>query len=201
MKVFNCEQGSDEWLQCRAGVPSASNFSKIFTAGGKPSTQDVTYRRELIAEIVTGQTTHFEPTEWMQRGTELEGDARVWYEASRFTTVEQVGFVVSEYGYGCSPDGLVDGGLLEIKAPKPSTHIGYVLDGKLPATYKPQVQGQMLVCEREWCDFVSWLPGSEPLVIRVERDDKYIAGLHAALCEFVDKLNEELTLYRQRMAA
>ena len=201
MKVYTCEQGTDEWLQCRIGVPSASNFSKIFTAGGKPSTQDVTYRRELIAEIVTGQAAYFEPTEWMQRGTELEGEARAWYEADRFATVEQVGFVVSEHGYGCSPDGLVDGGLLEIKAPKPSTHIGYVLDGKLPSAYKPQVQGQMLVCEREWCDFLSYLPGSEPLVIRVERDDKYTAALHAALVEFVDKLNDELALYRQRMAA
>ena len=201
MKIYHCEQGTPDWRLCKLGIPSASNYSKIYTAGGKPSTQDVVYRRELIAEIVTGQSTFFEPTEWMLRGIELESEACAWYEASRLTTVDHVGFVVSEHGYGCSPDGLVDGGLLEIKAPKPSTHIGYVLDGKLPSTYKPQVQGQMLVCEREWCDFVSYLPGSDPFVIRVERDDKYTKGLHAALVEFVDKLHEELALYRQRMSA
>jgi hypothetical protein len=197
VKVYRCAQGSDEWLQCRLGVPSASRFGQILTPTGKPSSSAVAYRRTLVAERVTGLPEGIEPTVWMQRGTELESAARAWYEFDKDATVEQVGFVLSDSGYGCSPDGLVDGGLLEIKAPKPSTHVGYVLDGKLPNTYKPQVQGQLLVCGREWCDFVSYLPGAEPFVIRVERDEQYIETLHDALCEFVRELEAEYQRYME----
>lgn len=197
MKVFNCDQGSPEWLKCRLGVPTASCFGKILTPTGKPSAQAVQYRRELIAERDTGEATYFEPTEWMQRGTELEGEARAWYEFDRGCEVQQVGFVLSDHGYGCSPDGLVlDDGMAEIKAPKPSTHVGYVLDGKLPTTYKPQVQGQLLVCEAEWCDFISYLPGAKPMVIRVERDEEYISTLHDALVEFCGVMEDEYKRYK-----
>lgn len=201
MRVFNCEQGTSEWLQCRLGIPTASCFGKILAPTGKASTQAVQYRRELIAERDTGEATYFEPTEWMQRGTELEGEARAWYEFDRNCEVEQVGFVLSDHGYGCSPDGLISAnGMAEIKCPKPSTHVGYVLDAKLPTTYKPQVQGQLLVCERDWCDFISYLPGAKPMVIRVERDEAYISLLHEALCEFVGKLNEEYEAYKEKAA-
>jgi hypothetical protein len=198
MKTVNCEQGTTEWLQCRLGVPTASCFGKILTPTGKASAQAVQYRRELIAERDTGAPTAFEPTEWMQRGTELEPDARRWYEFDRDCEVEEVGFVLADDGYGCSPDGMVEGGLVEIKCPKPSTHVGYVLDAKIPTTYKPQVQGQLLVCQREWCDFISYLPGAKPMVIRVERDEDYIKTLHDSLVDFIGVMEDEYRRYKEQ---
>jgi len=54
MKTFDCAQGSEAWLQCRLGVPTASCFGKILTATGKPSSSARAYRRTLVAERVTG---------------------------------------------------------------------------------------------------------------------------------------------------
>lgn len=197
MKIFNCEQKSPEWYAARLGVPSASSFDKIFTATGKKSTSAKAYRHSLIAEIATGAVDGIEQSPWVSRGNELEDAARAWYELEHGVDVEEVGFVLTDFGYGCSPDGLVgDDGLLEIKCPKPSTHVGYALAGKLPSTYVPQVQGQMLVMDREWCDFISYLPGAAPFIARVERDHEYTEALHEALVEFVDKLREELDAYR-----
>ena len=198
MKIFDVEQGTPEWLACRLGIPTASCFGKILTATGKASAQAEAYMLELVAERVTGDTVGFDPTLWMQRGTSLEAPARDWYAMQHDVEVLQVGFALSDHGYGCSPDGLVEGGLIEIKCPKPGTHVGYVLKGQLPSGYKPQVQGQLLVCEREWCDFVSYLPGANPMVIRVGRDDGYIKTLHDALVDFVGKLSEAESVYLEK---
>ena len=199
MKVYNCEQGTDEWLKCRLGVPTASCFDKIVTSTGKASAQAKAYMYELIAERDTGEPTFTPSNEWMERGTILEGEARNWYDFYRGYSVDQVGFVLSEHGYGCSPDGLIaDDGMVEIKCPKPSTHVSYVLGGKLPTKYKAQVQGQMLVCQRDWCDFTSYLPGAGQFLIRVERDEKYCEILHNELVAFVEKLDSEYKRYKEK---
>lgn len=202
MKVYNCEQGTDEWTACRLGIPTASSFDKILTPTGKPSSSALAYRRTLIAERATQQPEGIQQTEWMARGNELESGARALYAVEYNEVVEQVGFVLSDHGYGCSPDGLIgSAGMLEIKAPKPSTHVGYVLDGKLPTKYKPQIQGQLLVCEREWVDFMSYLPSARPFIIRASRDDEYIKLLHQSLCEFIEMLEAEDAEYKERSGA
>jgi hypothetical protein len=73
--------------------------------------------------------------------------------------------------------------------------VEYLDKGKLPTTYIQQVQGSMLVTGRAWWDFMSYYPGLPPLIIRVERDDKLIATLEAALegfCVQLDELTERL---------
>lgn len=191
-------QGSAEWLEARLGVPTASRFSEILTPTGQKSKSAIGYMDELIFERVArkpdGDISHLH---WLQHGTETEAAARAWYEWN-YTDVEQVGFVLTDHGYGCSPDGLVgDDGLLEIKSTKGKTAIGYTRGGKLPSIYKPQVQGQMLVCKRDWCDFLVYHIDITPLVIRVERDEAYINTLHDALCEFVEKLETEHQRYME----
>ena len=81
MRIIDCEQGSDEWLSARLGVPSASQFSKIVTGKGGKSTQVEAYINQLVAEELTGETTLVYVNEHMKRGTELEPDARELYEA------------------------------------------------------------------------------------------------------------------------
>ena len=71
MRLIDCEQGSEEWLKARLGVPSASNFSKVLKINGTPSTQAKAYVDALVAEAITGESTYVKVTDAMQRGTEL----------------------------------------------------------------------------------------------------------------------------------
>ncbi len=191
MKTFDVEQGSEEWFAARVGIPTASKFDKILTPTGKASTQADGYAAELLAEIITGKPVQtFEKTPWMERGNELEAEAALYYELQNDIEVKAVGFCTDDLGlYGCSPDRLVgEDGLLEIKCPAPHTHVQYLLSGKVDNGYMPQIQGQLLVTGRKWCDWMSYNPEMPALVIRVERNEEYIANLKKELEGFAAKL-------------
>lgn len=181
MIALDMAQGSPEWLEARLGVPTASCFDKLITPTGKSSTQADGYANTLIAEWLSGASAgaDLSGNQWVQRGNELEPQARAYYEFQTDCSVQQIGFVLrDDRQVGCSPDGLVtDVGLVEIKCPAPHTHVGYLLSGEAPAQYRPQVQGQMWITERNWCDFLSFHPLMPPVLVRVERDDKYIKTL------------------------
>lgn len=190
----NLRQGSPEWAKVRMGRPTGSNFDKILTPGGKRSTQATGYLRHLIAELVIGLPLDAPKTSWMERGTEMEGEAVCWYEFERDTAVKEVGFISTDDGrYGVSPDRLIgDDGLLEIKCPSPAVHVGYMLYSAVDADYRTQLQGQLLVTERAWVDICSYHPAMPPVVVRVERDEEYIAKLATALDEFCVQLDAEI---------
>jgi putative phage-type endonuclease len=189
VRVITAEQRTAEWYAARLGVPTASQFGKLLTPTGKRSTQADGYINKLVAEILTGKSDFEEPNAAMARGTELEPEARDYY--SLIQPVDEIGFCLHDDGFGCSPDGLVGStGLLEIKCPLPHTHVEYLVENALPGLYVPQVQGQLLVTGREWCDFLSYHPDMRPLLVRVERDQKYISALHEVLLETVDRINK-----------
>jgi len=198
MRICVYEQGTEGWLKDRLGCPSGSNFSKLITSAGKPSTQAEGYINQMIAERLMGNTANeVKQTEWMARGNELEPQARSFYEFATGNDVVEIGFCKHDvYECGVSPDGLVnDDGLLEIKCPAPSTHVGYLRGDKLPSTYKQQVMGQMWITEREWCDFVSYHPDMPVLITRVQRDDSYIMLLEAEVekaCEAIETQYQKL---------
>jgi len=191
MKIIQVEQGSPEWHACRAGVPSASNFDMIVTSKGEPSKQAQKYMYRLAGERITGIPEETYQNAAMQRGVELEAEARMFYEMTNDCKIEQVGFCLADGGWGCSPDGLVNGdGLIEIKCPSMAVHVGYLLDGKVPTDYFQQTQGQLLVTGRKWLDFVSYYPAMKPLIVRVERDEVFIGKLEEELEKFVSELEE-----------
>lgn len=197
MRIINVDQRSPEWYAARLGVPSASNFAKVVTPGGKKSTQVESYLNRLVADIITGRSDQQEPNEAMQRGTELEPEARSYYELI-MGPVEEVGFCIHDDGFGCSPDGMVgDDGLLEIKCPLAHTHVEYLRDDCIPSIYVPQVQGQLLVTGRKWCDFLSYHPDMKPLLVRVERDEKFCATLHEALKELVENIKINVEAFKK----
>ena len=199
VKVFYCEQRSDEWLRIKRGIPSASQFDRILSAVEcKPSKSQNGYIDELIAEQVS-QDYSEEPEQAyssaaMRAGVEYEPMARSWYAFDQGVDVEEVGFVLSSCGrFGVSPDGLIgDKGILEIKRPLLKTHVKWLREGGLPNDHKVQCHAAMLASERDWCDFLSYSPSDEldNLVVRVVRDD------------FTQKLSEELErfLAKYRMA-
>jgi hypothetical protein len=190
MKIINVEQRSPEWYAARLGVPSASNFDKIVMVKGERSKQAEKYMYKLAGEILSGTAEESYQNAAMQRGTELEAEARNLYQMINDVEVEEVGFCITD-GYGCSPDGFVgDDGLIEIKCPQMATHVGYLLDAKAPTDYFQQTQGQLLVTGRKWCDFVSHYPAIKPLIVRVERDEKFLKALKSELESFCQELKD-----------
>jgi len=191
------EQGSPEWIKARLGLPTASGFSKLVTPGGKASSQASGYLNLLAAEWLLGRPVELFTSAWAERGTELEPQARAFYEMETGLKVERVGLILRDDGLaGCSPDGLVGDGLVELKCPAPQTHVGYLLAGELPVDYRPQVQGQMLITGAPWVDFLSYHPDLPPFLIRVDRDEKYIALLSGEL----ERLIEDLAAAKDRLA-
>lgn len=193
--LVEVEQRSDEWQKLRVGIPTASCFDKIITpATGKASTSAAGYRRELLAEWITGQPASVKESGWMQRGTELEPEARAFYEFEADAEVTEAGFVFLDERrlIGGSPDGFIgEDGLLEIKVPSPGVHVSYLIDAKLPTAYIPQVQGCLWVTGRQWCDFISYHPEIEPLIVRVNRDESYIAKMAVLVEAFVEAMIAE----------
>ncbi len=192
MIITEFEQGSEEWLQVRSGIPTASEFSKIITMAGSKSTSQKTYMNTILADWCAGKPVDtWEGNDWTQRGNELEPEARKLYELITGNKVEQVGFCFKDDKKmsGCSPDGLLgDDGLLELKCPKASTLIGYIFDDKVPSKYFQQVQGQLWVTGRKWCDFMAYHPEFEPFIVRVERDEKFLALLGEIMKVFTDTM-------------
>lgn len=192
MNIIQCEQGSESWLLARLGIPTASNFSKIMSKG-KGKTRH-TYMLELLDQSLTGQATDGFKSEAMEWGNDYEEQAAFFYEFEKNVTVEKVGFCTLDDRIGASPDRLVnDDGLLEIKCPNTKTHLDTILEGKMPSKHKAQVQGQLWVTEREWCDFVSYdprIPSDNCIFIdRIYPDLEYIKELSKEVHRFIEEMN------------
>lgn len=207
MIIHECQQGSDAWHELRMGKPTASRFKDILTPGGKTGKPVLSksadgYMAELLVEWAFGMPLEQvnsqevgderKPSIWMARGNEMEPHAVAAYEMANEVVTQKVGVVTTDdLRIGASPDRLVGKmGAAEFKCPKSETHMEYMLDGEMDTIYKPQVQGQLWVCEIEWDDWTSYFPGLPLLSIRVVRDEAYIAAQRDALNEFCDRLDE-----------
>ena len=192
MHILNLEQGSDEWLKARLGKPTASRFGDIITPDkGDKSKTYTTYLYELLGELLSDGKDESFKSEWMSRGNELEEQAREKYEFLKDVSVQTVGIIFNdELTIGASPDGLIGSNAgIEIKCPKSSTIVKYMLEDRLPLVYKPQVQGNLWISEREYWDFIAYHPNTNMFIHRVYRDDEYIKKMAMYLNEFVDELN------------
>lgn len=188
MIILDMEQRTPEWFQARLGIPTASGFCKLMTASLKSSTQAEVYQNQLVAEWYTGAPEYNYISEAMQRGIDLEPTAVEAYEFATDKDVEQVGFIYKDEDrlVGASPDGLCGATGVEIKCPLPSTHVSYLLLGGLPAAYTAQVQGSMYVAGLDEWDFVSYCPGFPPLIITVNRDEKWQEAFSPILDGFIE---------------
>ena len=189
MEIVACEQNTPEWEAAKIGIPSASQFSAILAKGQGVTRR--TYMRKLAGERITGKPAENFRNKHMDRGHELEAEARALYEFTNGVTAERVGFV-KNHGAGASPDSLVgDDGLLEIKTAFPHILIGYIEASTFPSEHVAQVQGQLWVTERAWADLLIYWPGMPPCQVRAERDDGYIDRILApGVQRFADELDD-----------
>lgn len=202
MLVYNFEQGSKEWFALRLGVPTTSNFGKIITPKGKKSGEFNKYMNKLIAELLTGEAEPMYKSDAMRRGNELEPEAVEYYVRHTGRSCKIVGFVTADDGrVGCSPDRLVGrDGLLEVKCPLQTKHTENLISGEIDPQYFPQVQGQLLMAEREWCDWMSYHPDLPASIVRVERDDDYIEKLEDYLDMFITEMDTKIKILKDKGA-
>lgn len=204
MRVLDVEQKSGDWLRARAGRVTASQMCKVIARlkNGGEAAPRFNYRWQLVAELLTGEVHESYVSPEMEWGTETEALARAAYEIEHDCDIQQVGLVLHPENerMGASPDGLIGAfGCVEIKCPKSATHLQYLLGKVCPEDYIPQVQWVMACTERKWCDFISFDPRLpkrlQMFVVRVPRDEKYIAGLQFEAVQFlaeVDAIIEQL---------
>ena len=197
-------QGTPEWLALRAGKVTASRVADILakTKTGVSASRG-NYLIQLAIERATGQIEPSFTNEAMQWGIDNEAQARVAYEVQSGHFVDQVPFVDHPNidGFGCSPDGLVGNvGLCEIKCPNSATHWSYIKANAPPNKYFIQMQAQMACTQTEWCDFISFDPRmperSQLLIVRVERDNAYIAEMEEAVKQFLSEVQIEVNLMK-----
>lgn len=190
MEVYTCTQGSEEWFAARAGIPTASQFATVMASGrnGGESKTRRTYMLKLAGEVLTGQPMDSHSNAHMERGHEMEPEARHLYAFMHDCDPELIGFIRNG-DKGCSPDALVGSdGLLEIKTKMAHLTIDALLRDEFPPEHKAQCQGQLWVAERDWIDLAIYWPGLPLFVKRATRDEAYIKDMAAA----VDAFNEEL---------
>ena len=200
------EQGTLEWRQLRLGKVTASRVADVMSkvkTGESASRKN--YKMDLVVERLTNIPTSSFTSPAMAWGTETEPLARMAYEALTGTFVDQVAFIQhpSIEWFGCSPDGVVGNGLIEIKCPNTATHIEYLLAGSPPPKYVPQMQTQMACTGAEWCDFVSFDPRLPPelqlFVVRLNRDDSYIWLIEEEVKKFLDEVQQVYSQLKERM--
>ena len=191
-------QGTPAWFAARLGKVTASRVADIVakTKSG-PAASRANYAAQLVAERLTGEKQDQTYTSAaMQRGTDLEPEARSAYEFYANKKVIQVGFVphMTIHMTGASPDGLVDGdGMVEIKCPNTATHIETLTGSSVSGKYITQIQWQLACTGRAWCDFVSYddrMPENMRLFIkRVHRDNVKISELEKEVIMFLAEVD------------
>ena len=191
---INIEQGSDEWKVARLGHVTASNMADVMSKG-KGSGEAIgryKYKVRLVAERLTQTAAESFSNAAMEWGVEQEQFACIEYESATNQFVDKTGFWLHpEIKFlGVSPDRLVGAdGLIEVKCPNTTTHLGYLFEGKIPTDYFKQIQCQLWVTGRQWCDFVSYDPRlpkrNQLLIVRTERDESLIKEMEAETLKFL----------------
>ena len=180
MKIHNFEQRTDEWYAIRKGKMTASNAETII-ANGKGLE---TYIYNLMAEYYSSAEKENYINADMQRGIDLEPEARLEFEFYTNLDVQEVGFIEHNEFIGVSPDGLIgDDGLIEIKCPNDSIYFKLLLSNNIKPEYIAQMQMQMYVTDRQYCYFVSYNPNFEKslYIKKINRDEEMIEKLKKGL--------------------
>jgi putative phage-type endonuclease len=217
-RIAAIQQGTEEWHQLRLGKVTASRVADILakTKSGASASRG-NYLIELALQRVTKTIEESYSNSAMEWGVATEPQARVAYEVSTGNFVDQIAFVnhPTIEGFGCSPDGLVGKilhsqqnslfmtmGLIEIKCPNSATHWSYIKANEPPQKYIIQMQAQMAVTGAKWCDFVSFDPRmperSQLLIVRVNRDDEFIAEMENDIKQFLSEVEAEVNLMEKR---
>lgn len=210
MIVIPCQQGTQEWLDARVGVITASKFRDALdkTAKGVPTAKSVTYAAQVALERISREPCDETYVTWqMKRGTELEPAARLAYEEETGHLVEESGVVLTDDRlFGYSTDGFIgsEGGV-EFKCPASAEKLIAMWRDRDLSEYVHQIQGGLWITGRKWIDFVMYAPqlasvGKSLLIQRVERDEKFIEDMEEGLMAFAGRVRDNESVLRLQAA-
>ena len=186
IEEIKVEQRTEEWFMQRINLITSSDFKKVMSKGETRKS----FLFKKASEIILNKNEEILPSIDMQRGIDDEDFVIQLYEQTKEIKVNRVGIIKSGR-FGCSPDGLVENdGIIEIKSRKPYLQIRTLIEKKIPCEYFSQIQGQLMVTERDWCDIVIYSEGLPLFIKRSYYDDEFISCLKKTLNEFVEELDE-----------
>jgi hypothetical protein len=211
------QQGSVEWHTLRSVIPTASNFDRLITPAKWEPTKGETrrgYQLDLLANRIFGLPDELAGVSALAHGREWEPIARAAYQFQHGVEIQDAGFFTDDAErYGASPDGLIgDDGLVEFKNPEsPKVHLAALMDlidyDSMPPDWTAtaakgisvngfvrdhwaQVQGQLYVTGRAWCDLVCNFARLPMVVVRVYHNPVYIGILSGALDAFCADMSD-----------
>ena len=191
------EQGTAEWVKARVGMLTASRMADAmaFTKTGEGAARRK-LKRDILAERLVGAAVDHYVSDAMQWGLDHEQAAKDAFEAATGELLLPAGFVEHPHiqFLGATPDALLDhDGIAEFKCPTTATHLDYLLAGKVPAEYKPQMVAQMLCTRRRWgvfCSFDPRLPPKQQLFVRrYEPAPEEFAEVESAAVKFLAEVD------------
>ena len=210
MIYHNHPQGSEEWLQCRAGVITASRFkdARDRLKSGAPGSKCTAYAAQVALERIAARPIDKIFENWqMREGKEQEPLARIAYESKTGHLVEEVGFLTTDdKRFGYSPDGEIDeDGLVEIKTVLSGDVALKVCGHRDLSGYMDQCLGGLWLTGRKWIDLVIWCPALEPIgkhmtIHHITRDDEDVDALETDMMEFIAMVDEAEALFRREVA-
>lgn len=187
------EQGSWEWLQARAGIPTASELASLLVAGKKDApyglgTGAITYAHTVAAEVLLGgPVSTFKGNEHTERGHAMEPELADNYAILNGVDLDTVGFI-RRGDFGFSPDRLIVGknAWLEVKAPQPHKVIGMLRDTGFPTEYRAQALGAFHGSDYEYVDLIAGAQGLPDCIRRLDHEKvlKEVAAVADAIQRF-----------------
>lgn len=197
------DQGSQEWLNARLGVITASEVHALLpdarskTFKYKESRR--TYMNKLIGEVCTGYGDEINARA-LQWGKDNEENAIAAYEFETGLETEKIGLIYKDGSKrtGASADfkikGKDHGG--EVKCPiTPLVYINFLLDEEIKAEYTSQLQFGLWVTDWEAWDFANYHPRMKAKRIHritVERDRALMEYFENEIPKFCSEMDEKL---------
>ena len=188
------QQENPAWGACRKGRITASNFGAVIrNMRSKRRTASKSLLRKLMGEY---DLSGMQAIQW---GVTHESVAVNTYKQAKDCEVIPSGIWLDSTGcIGGSPDGIVDENcIIEAKCPfslrettvtsalertsfmlkkESSGDIVLNLNSDLGLQYYHQIQGNLYLTNRSWCDLIVWTP-LEMVIVYVAKDDSWVGNI------------------------
>ncbi len=198
-------QGTEEWLDARRGVITASRAkdARSFKKNGESSSERLAYAMDTARErLPGGRAAPVYQNAAMRMGSEEEQFAAIEYMARTGSELSEAYFITTpDRKFGASLDRWIGSKrkeALEVKTMVSSaTLFKAIVDGDI-SEYRDQCVFSMWLLVLDWIDLCLWCPDLQLLhIVRITRDEAEIQRMEDDMLAF-DKL---VTQYETKLRA
>lgn len=195
MIAIDCQQGTQKWLEARAGVLGSSELGELVKLdfGLRTGEMVQTLIARKIAEKWHGPLLGFNSFATDQ-GNILEEEALPWLSFEHNLQISRPGFLMTDDRlFGSSPDGIIaqtedsEEMGLEVKCYQPVNVVKTLLGGEVPKEHLAQIHGGMYVTGYKRWMFLSYHRSMPKLLLTVDRDEEIQMRIATALAVFRER--------------